>query len=465
VPARQIALPDRHSAALHGGKSVIAALYPPGVVGYSSHMSRLMSVQSPDAGSQRGLRVVHLSYDGIQSAFHAQTVGLVQALRTSGVSAGIVVFSQPGWEASFGPIAHREGGSEYPCHVFWRPPLLGSANLGLAASRMAPLIASLSRERRPIVLHCRGPLGTSIGIRLRNALGRGRVRVVFDARGLVVDEIAVLAGRHPTAGRLRNRLAIMMSRRRATLVRGLESEACLRADALTSVSQSLGRELASRHGLLEDRFTVVPTSTAFAMATGGQLRMRRENARGRLGLHGKTVVAYNGSMHPWQEPDDLVRAFESCRRARANSHFLVLTMWPEVAQRVLTAHAVSSHEATVLKLSHDEVALTLPAADAGLLLRRPSPVNKVACPIKFAEYVACGVPVITSRGIGDLDGLVTRWGLGTLVDSPEAAGAALSGLRLNADGAATALAEYFSWRSAVASLTGVYQEALDAGER
>jgi glycosyltransferase involved in cell wall biosynthesis len=48
-----------------------------------------------------------------------------------------------------------------------------------------------------------------------------------------------------------------------------------------------------------------------------------------------------------------------------------------------------------------EVPAAMAAGDYGLLLREPTITNRVAAPVKFAEYLACGLPVICSDCIGD----------------------------------------------------------------
>jgi glycosyltransferase involved in cell wall biosynthesis len=57
----------------------------------------------------------------------------------------------------------------------------------------------------------------------------------------------------------------------------------------------------------------------------------------------------------------------------------------------------------------------LAAADAGLSFIKPC-VSKIASsPTKNAEYLACGLPLIINRGIGDSDALVNDWKAGVLL--------------------------------------------------
>jgi len=79
---------------------------------------------------------------------------------------------------------------------------------------------------------------------------------------------------------------------------------------------------------------------------------------------------------------------------------------------------------------HDRIIAYQNAADLGLLLRRPSPVNACAAPTKFAECLMCGLPLALTRGIGDYSALAEQHNLGVMVadldDLPAAAYACLA---------------------------------------
>jgi glycosyltransferase involved in cell wall biosynthesis len=60
------------------------------------------------------------------------------------------------------------------------------------------------------------------------------------------------------------------------------------------------------------------------------------------------------------------------------------------------------------------------AADAGLCMLQGSPLSAVAAaPTKVAEFLACGRPVVLSRGIGDFDDLLAEYRSGVVVDSSD----------------------------------------------
>ncbi len=59
----------------------------------------------------------------------------------------------------------------------------------------------------------------------------------------------------------------------------------------------------------------------------------------------------------------------------------------------------------------------LAVSDLGLLLRERNSVNRVASPVKFAEYLASGLPVLVSPGVGDCPDIVRRDRVGYVLDA------------------------------------------------
>jgi glycosyltransferase involved in cell wall biosynthesis len=72
-----------------------------------------------------------------------------------------------------------------------------------------------------------------------------------------------------------------------------------------------------------------------------------------------------------------------------------------------------------LWLGSKDIPTTLAAGDYGLLLREPSVTNQVAAPVKFAEYLACGLPVICSDCIGDYPNFIREHNAGIVINEGE----------------------------------------------
>ncbi|MGH9418650.1 MAG: glycosyltransferase, partial [Thermoanaerobaculia bacterium] len=68
------------------------------------------------------------------------------------------------------------------------------------------------------------------------------------------------------------------------------------------------------------------------------------------------------------------------------------------------------------QVQRDDVPNYLRAADVALALVRPSYARQSMSPTKFAEYLAAGLPVIATSGIGDLDTHIEEGRVGVLLD-------------------------------------------------
>jgi hypothetical protein len=111
------------------------------------------------------------------------------------------------------------------------------------------------------------------------------------------------------------------------------------------------------------------------------------------------------------------------------------------------------------------VAHRVAAADGGLFFIRPSYSKLGSCPTKFAECIACGIPVVTNGGIGDVAEKLAKYRIGPVVfafadDAYDRAINELETLWHDADVARrcrSAAESDFSLTGAVAEYDGIYK--------
>ena len=252
----------------------------------------------------------------------------------------------------------------------------------------------------PIIVHCRGEDTAVAAAKLKRR--DKRLRILLDVRGASEGEASY-------AGWLRGYV-----KRRSR--RQLE-EAMAGADAVNVVSRRLLEHLC-QEGLVQSQLltSVVPccvNTSDFYFSP-----RRRQARREELGLQDKFVVCYSGAMRRWQRPDAIAAAFAAIRGAMPDAHLLVLTKEAFLIEEHLGSAGVASRDVTIRSAAHEDVATYLMAADLGVLLREDNLTNRVACPVKFSEYLRCGLPVLLTEHIGDLGALVNRERLGCTVRFP-----------------------------------------------
>lgn len=140
----------------------------------------------------------------------------------------------------------------------------------------------------------------------------------------------------------------------------------------------------------------------------------REALRQQLGMDGHFVVCYVGTAAHWQCSAETVEIFRNIQAKRPESFFWVFTPDKQRFEELLAGLPPECW--SVEFRPHDELAGLLPAADVACLIRRRELLNRVSSPLKFPEYMACGLPVLIGPEVGQYSEMVSQQGLGVIVD-------------------------------------------------
>ena len=255
------------------------------------------------------------------------------------------------------------------------------------------------------IVHCRGYEAAKLALIARQPLSG--IRIIYDCRGLNGVERAYMRGY------LEPSRAPWPILNKMEQIEKSERMAARNADALFCVSAAMKHAVCQRWGIADEKISVVPCSTDTYL--GFDLDGVRESVRRKLKLEGRFVVAYCGSLAPWQAVEDSLEWFKHVARSKPNAYLLAVTTHPERMTRYANQARIPESARSVLSVSQSKVIEYLAAADCGLLVRKPSLVNQVASPVKFAEYLSAGVPVMISENVGDYSECVKRHGLGTVL--------------------------------------------------
>ncbi len=303
----------------------------------------------------------------------------------------------------------------------------------------------------PIIVHCRGQ-GVALAA-IASKRRDPRLRVLLDLRGDSADE----AERAP-----HSRVAAANTRRDAL-------EAAMQgADGLNTVSEKLVDHVRAKCDFDRD----VPRTVVGCCADTQRfyydpaLRAARRQA---LGLADKFVVCYCGSMSHWQRPDQIAAAYAAIQQTMPDAHLLILSREADALVAQLRELNVPADRYTATSAPHDQVASYLMAADVALLLRENILTNLVASPVKFSEYLRCGLPVILTPYIGDFSAFADQHRIGRSIEFPvvpEEAVAAARELRTRLDAEGDALRQrcseiagaHFSWDVQIEKLIGLYEQ-------
>ena len=338
--------------------------------------------------------VIYVSYDGAAEPLgRSQVVAYLERL-AGHCEIELISFEKPTDDrAGVGRRLKSAGVRWQPLPYHRRPPVASTA-LDVAVG------ARLIRQRaaqvnRPLILHARSYVPALIA--LRAGLGQ-RARFLFDIRGFWADE-------RVEGGIWRRRGALYR------LAKRYERRFFAEADAVVTLTHASVGQIREWMGENEAPVEVIPTCVDIE-------RFRGSDRAGR-----PTTAVWAGTVGGWYDfPTGVALA------RQLGLPLTVLTRQVEEARRSL-----DGLPADVRSVPADRVPDELGPGDVGLCTVRPSFSKLASAPTRVAEYLAAGMPLAVRAGVGDLDELVTREGVGVSLpgtdpSSIEAAAAALRSL-------------------------------------
>jgi glycosyltransferase involved in cell wall biosynthesis len=159
----------------------------------------------------------------------------------------------------------------------------------------------------------------------------------------------------------------------------------------------------------------------------------RNGVRQRLGLDGRAVVAFVGTLKPWHDPGILVRALALLERRGTAPHVLVVGDGPERPrlEELAREEGLSARLTFTGAVAHDEVPAYLAAADIGVATFHAD-TGRYFSPLKLFEYQAAGLPVVAAE-LGEIPHCVRPGETGLLYPPGDAGALAEALAMLTAD--------------------------------
>jgi glycosyltransferase involved in cell wall biosynthesis len=256
-------------------------------------------------------------------------------------------------------------------------------------------VARLSRQAPIRLVHAHNLYSAALALSARLLHG---YKVILDYHGRIPEEYVFLGkGGRPSRKVLEH----------------LERWAVRHADHIIVVSARLREYLQETYSIPPGKLSVIPCC-ADPRLFRYQPELREETRR-KLHLHDRFVCTHLGSFFEWYEPEFLIKVFKQIQEAVSGiAHLLIVT-----AESVRTNTYLSRHldppTFTVITATHEDVPALLNASDLGFLLLRSSRNIRTSSPVKFAEYLNCGVPVMITPEVGDYSELVQTSGTGIVL--------------------------------------------------
>lgn len=196
----------------------------------------------------------------------------------------------------------------------------------------------------------------------------------------------------------------------------IEKNAVINSDFRISVSHKLVQLWKDKYGYQLNNHVVIPCTLNSHYENLKFDLIEKQKIREELNFTNKDVIfVYSGSNSGWQSFDILKNYLENLLILNEQYKVLFLSGTNSQTNELILKFP---NRIKTLQVDIKLVPKYLMACNYGLLVREESITNSVASPVKFAEYLACGLPVIISENLGDYSEFVKTFDCGFSLASP-----------------------------------------------
>lgn len=242
----------------------------------------------------------------------------------------------------------------------------------------------------------RSVLATSMALNIKKS--NPGLKVVYDGRGAIAAEW--------------KEYNVVKDEFLISNIHKWESEVVNKSDFCLAVSNKLVEHWRNEFGYNKNNYVVIPCTLEKSFRE--QDLSEGNSIRQELGIKNDDVFyIYSGSVAGWQSME-LMTSFFKIILSNKNAKVLFLSSKTEFIEDLQKQFP---SQVKCMRVEFEKVPAYLSAGDYGILIREKTITNKVASPVKFAEYLSSGLKVIISEEIGDYSEFVISNNCGYLFNS------------------------------------------------
>lgn len=275
--------------------------------------------------------------------------------------------------------------------------------------RMYLMAAWLVYKYQISIIHARGHISAQVGLFCKKIFN---TQLLFDCRGLWVDEKIDKGGWD-----LQRRLDRVFYNYFKKQERNLMSK----ADSIVVLTKAVLKELPKLGVSNPEKVRVIPCCADFAYFKVFNYE-QKQNQRNKHAIPiDAFVIGYVGSLGKMYMLDFFLKCFSKLLDSTTNVYALIITPDTELAKQEVEKNLSRDYRRLVKCISgtRAEMPTLIPIMDVMLSFIKPSYARLATSPTKIAESLACGVPVISNPGIGDVSDILTELEVGYTVEDPE----------------------------------------------
>ncbi|MEP7168717.1 MAG: hypothetical protein ABI855_05050 [Bacteroidota bacterium] len=200
-------------------------------------------------------------------------------------------------------------------------------------------------------------------------------------------------------------------------IKTLEKNAVLKTDFRISISTKLIEYWNESFGYKSSAHVIIPCTLNSdfkgEVPSIDKIKKNREDA----GFAADDLIlVYSGSVSGWQSFGILQEFLSPFLKENKSNKILFMSGEDANIQKMISEFP---QQVSCKWTDHKDVQKVLSMCDYGILIREKSITNKVASPVKFAEYLSAGLKILISEGIGDYTSFVKENNCGQVIKDGE----------------------------------------------
>lgn len=251
------------------------------------------------------------------------------------------------------------------------------------------------------IIHARSLIPAVMGFFLKKIYN---VKLLFDIRGFTIDEKV-------DSGRLKKDSFLFK------VLKNLDNFIYKNSDYIVSLTYKAKDIIHKDLNIPEDKISVIPTC---ANKNIFKIMSEKEKNDFKLSLGynlDDIIIIHTGTVSGWYDFEKEVVLMKNLMGKNNQIHFLILNKNEhKFINNIISKFNLPQEKVKIISSNFDEVYKYLNIADASLFFIKPSYSKQSSAPTKFAENVACYLPSITNKGVGDMEYYLSKYKVGLIID-------------------------------------------------
>lgn len=270
------------------------------------------------------------------------------------------------------------------------------------------IVSKQIQNNSSTVLHCRSYLPALIGLYFKK---KANIPFIFDMRGFWADE--------RIEGNIWS-LSNPVHRRLYHFFKKKEKELFIHSNQIVSLTHKAKEIILSwKLGFSSDKINVIPCCADLTHFSRNNINPEKlETLKKELSISEEFfVLNYNGSLGTWYMIDEMMCFFKELLNVKPAIFLIITKDSPEIAYSAAHKSGVDKSKIIVRSATRSEMPYYIALSTASLFFIRPTFSKNASSPTKMGELLSMQVPIVTNKGIGDVDNIILSEKCGVLIDS------------------------------------------------